>query len=517
VTATASLHQLSAPPSEVPIRHQVAYDGEAAARFLADRVPQAVMLCTPSILRQQTLVGDPLRSDVSVSYSAIGALIDQTGAFADIGRLIAAQYGADRALVMTDGSTGANQTAIATFARLAPDGVYLVDRQCHHSIPSDLTRSGLEWAFIDECAWDAKWDSPKPVTVSAVAEALETSPRTVAAVFLTSPGYAGQTADLKEIVATVRSLSPSTRIHVDQAWGSHLPWVPGMEQLSAMAAGADTASISLHKQAGALQPGAALLARDERVPKEALLAAYAERVSTSQSVIIAASVGASQHYLAQHGHRCFADVIALTAELKRLLATAAPKLTFFDEECPGPHDPTKLTLSLDSYATSGYKLRDDLEALGIVAEKASPNTLTFLVTLAATAADIRLAAATTAKLLAVAGPTQEASPLRLTNPYDVSDPYPAMSPTTALRHAWSSAQLVPAHGAAGKIAAERIEAYPPGIAIVFEGFRVSSAAIEWLEAVRGAGGCIIGRDPTLTTIRVYDDTAVQPHVAYGTS
>src|SRR5207302_1741686 len=99
---------------------------------------------------------------------------------------------------------------------------------------------------------------------------------------------------------------------------------------------------------------------------------------TSQSLIIAASVDASQRYLAEHGTDCFETVIHNTRELKEALRSELPALRFLDELRPGPHDPTKLTLLLDGYNVNGYEAADALERAGIVAEKASPNTLTFL-------------------------------------------------------------------------------------------------------------------------------------------
>jgi arginine/lysine/ornithine decarboxylase len=289
--------------------------GESLTALLRDEVPTLARFCTPSVLPEQEMILDPRESDVSVSWSRPGALIGHTGLFETTGRLIAGLHGADEAFVITNGSTGANQVALSAIARMA-DGMFLIDRQCHHSIPSALSAFGFDWAYIGTAAWDATWETPAPVTAAGVVEAIRAAPHRVVCVVVTSPTYAGESADLADIVSAVRHVDPFVFIHVDAAWFSHAPFIEKLSSLTAMAAGADTASISLHKQAGSLQPGAALLARTDRICREALDAAYSEIASTSQSLIIAASVDASQSYLAANGTRCFERVVRHTRELK---------------------------------------------------------------------------------------------------------------------------------------------------------------------------------------------------------
>jgi arginine/lysine/ornithine decarboxylase len=467
---------------------------------LRDDVPRMVRLCTPSILLEQEWLANVLASDVSVSYSRLGSLIGHTGTFACIAELIARLHGAQRALVVTSGSTGANKVALSAHARVAGDGIVLVDRQCHHSVPAALTEMAIDWAYLSGGRdWDATWEAPAPLSAAAVRDALRRHGR-VASIVVTSPTYAGECADLPAIVAAVRKHSDAL-VHVDQAWGSHLPWLPQLRDFAAMPAGADTASISIHKQAGCVQPGAAVLADTARIPGDVLDAAYAAEMSTSQSLPIVASIESSQTFLDTHGLECFAGLERRAALLAMRLRTLAPGLRFLADERPGPHDPTKVTFRLDGYQIGGYALADALEQAGIVPEKASPATLTFLVTLAATDREIERAASTTAALLEEAGP--RTSPLtRLADPYRLCSARPTVSPTAAMRAAHRRGVVVPAATSVGQIAAERIEAYPPGTAVVFEGFRIDATALDWLRSVRDAGGRIIARDPSLETVRI---------------
>ena len=56
--------------------------------------------------------------------------------------------------------------------------------------------------------------------------------------------------------------------------------------------------------------------------------------------------------------------------------------------------------------------------------------------------------------------------------------------------------------AVGKVAAEHVEVYPPGIPLILEGFRVSADAVDYLLEARDKGAPIVARDTSLQTLRV---------------
>jgi arginine decarboxylase len=75
-------------------------------------------------------------------------------------------------------------------------------------------------------------------------------------------------------------------------------------------------------------------------------------------------------------------------------------------------------------------------------------------------------------------------------------------PYYARRYAKSIGHEVPLRAAIGKVAAEEVEVYPPGIPVILEGFRASADAVEYLLAARDSGGSIVTRDTSLGTLRV---------------
>jgi arginine/lysine/ornithine decarboxylase len=88
------------------------------------------------------------------------------------------------------------------------------------------------------------------------------------------------------------------------------------------------------------------------------------------------------------------------------------------------------------------------------------------------------------------------------NPFSAIDDRPVMHPYAARRYAKSIGHEVPLREAVGKVAAEEVEVYPPGIPVILEGFRVSADAVEYLLEVRDKGGSIVARDTNLETLRV---------------
>ena len=88
------------------------------------------------------------------------------------------------------------------------------------------------------------------------------------------------------------------------------------------------------------------------------------------------------------------------------------------------------------------------------------------------------------------------------NPFRAIDDRPVIRPYHARRYAKAIGQEVPLDQAVGRVAAEEVEVYPPGIPVILEGFRVSEDAVRYLREARDLGGAIVARDTSLATLRV---------------
>jgi lysine decarboxylase len=267
---------------------------------------------------------------------------------------------------------------------------------------------------------------------------------------------------------------------------------------------------STHKLAGGLQQTGLLHWHEGRVDTELMEEAYREYVTTSPSYHLLASADAAVRTLAAQGEEALGRAIERTEELKAGLRVSLPDLDWMDDaawlrsvraHAPG-WDLVKTTIGLSRYRLSGYEVARALVDRGIVIEKAGVQTITLIATfqLADSAVPDTVAA-----LVDVLGGQVLPGGLRegLTgNPFAAIDDRPVMHPYWARRYAKSIGHELPLREAIGKVAAEVIEVYPPGIPVILEGFRVSADAVEYLLEARDKGGSIVARDTSLTTLRV---------------
>jgi len=463
--------------------------------------------CTPSILEDQERVEDFYASDVSISAGFFGTLVDHTGIFEEAERFAADAQGADRTMFSVHGSSGSNWIVLRALALERQDAVVLVARSIHHSVINALKAYGLDFRFLPT-PYEPRYEALLPPSVDQVVEGLRRAPEAVA-VFYTSPTYEGLTADTRGIVEAVHARSPHAMVVVDEAWGGHLHFHPALPE-SAMAAGADVCVQSTHKLAGGLQQTGLLHWHEGRVDTELMEEAYREYVTTSPSYHLLASADAAVRTLAAQGEEALGRAIERTEELKAGLRVSLPDLDWMDDaawlrsvraHAPG-WDLVKTTIGLSRYRLSGYEVARALVDRGIVIEKAGVQTITLIATfqLADSAVPDTVAA-----LVDVLGDQVLPGGLRegLTgNPFSAIDDRPVMHPYWARRYAKSIGHELPLREAIGKVAAEVVEVYPPGIPVILEGFRVSADAVEYLLEARDKGGSIVARDTSLRTLRV---------------
>ena len=277
-----------------------------------------------------------------------------------------------------------------------------------------------------------------------------------------------------------------------------------------MAAGADVCVQSTHKLAGGLQQTGLLHWHEGRVDTELMEEAYREYVTTSPSYHLLASADAAVRTLAAQGEEALSRAIERTDALKAGLRGALPDLDWMDDaawlrsvraHAPG-WDLVKTTIGLSRYRLSGYEVARALVERGIVIEKAGVQTITLIATFQLSEAAVP---DTVAALVDVLGPEVLPGGARegLTgNPFGAIDDRPVMHPYWARRYAKSIGHELPLREAIGKVAAEVVEVYPPGLPVILEGFRVSSDAVEYLLEARDKGGSIVARDTSLQTLRV---------------
>lgn len=267
----------------------------------------------------------------------------------------------------------------------------------------------------------------------------------------------------------------------------------GLTPPHALQAGADAMVTSAHKGLPAYSQGALILARTTRLDPARLEAGVEATATTSPAGSILASIDASRALLERDGQTLLGAAIAATAAARERLRHV-PGLVVLD----GPNiDPLKLTLLLSNTGADGNAVEQDLLSLGMPVESADRDVLIPIVTLADTPEGIsRLADAIADSIERHRGVSRA-----LVEPavYTV-DPLTVVPP----RHAFfAPTETVSIGEARGRVCAELIAPYPPGIPVIAPGEEITSAAIAALRQARSAGIRIAyAADPSLDTIRV---------------
>ena len=439
----------------------------------------------PGHKQRLDLVGDVVAGDVPL-YAGLDTMKLSAGVLADAEARAAALWGADVCRFSTGGSTHANQ-AIALAVGGDGDEV-VVSRTLHRSMLLGLVLAGLRPVWVRPDV-DAATGLPLGVPPAAVQAALQRHPG-ARAVFVGDPSYVGTVGDVAGLAEAAHS--HGVPLVVDAAWAPHFGFHPALPP-HALALGADVMVASAHKTLPAVSQAALLLARTERIDAARLDAGVEATATTSPAGAILASIDAARALLARDGRELLGEAIAATAAARDALREV-DGLAVLD----GAHvDPLKLTLVLAGTGADGNDVERDLLAAGLPIESADRDVLVAVVSLADTYAS--LDALTSA--LATSIERYRGAPRPLIGPaaYGI-EPIGGVAPRAAF---FAPATTVPIEAAVGRVCAELIAPYPPGIPVLAPGELIDATALGALHDARAAGLRVAyAADPTLATVRV---------------
>jgi lysine decarboxylase len=279
---------------------------------------------------------------------------------------------------------------------------------------------------------------------------------------------------------------------VDAAWAAHFGFHPGLPQ-HALALGADAMVTSAHKTLPAYSQGALVLSRGDRLDRSRLAAGADATATTSPAGSILASIDAARALLQRDGETLLGGLIALVAEARGRIA-AEPGVGLLD----GPDvDPTKLVVLLAGAGVDGTAVERDLVSAGLPVELADRDTLVAMVTMAD---DESTVAALVSTLVASVRRHRGAPRPAAGSAAWAVEPELVMSPREAF---FAPHRAVTADDAIGRVSAELVAPYPPGIPVLAPGERVTAESVAMLVAARADGVRIAyAADPTLATLRV---------------
>ena len=404
--------------------------------------------------------------------------------------LAAGLYGADRSFFLVNGtSVGLHALLVA----IAAEKQVVVPRNAHRSVLGGLILAGADPVYVTP-ELIPEFGLASGVAPAVIRTALENNPK-AAAVMAVSPNYYGITGDLQGYAEAAHRVDKP--LLVDEAHGAHLRFHPALPE-DAMACGADAAVQSTHKLGGSLTQSSVLHLQGQRIEQQGVAAALRLLQTTSPSYLLMVSLDLARRQLALRGKGLLDQALELSYGLRRRLSMIDGLRVLSPEHLPGGSslDPTRLVISVRRLGLSGYQVQQLLaERYRVYVEMADAAHVVAIVSIGAAPADC---AGLARAMEDIAVRERKTKPIPFLVPPD------SFTVLMKPREAWfAKFRQVPLDEAGGRIAAEIIAVYPPGIPVVNPGEKITGDVINYLKSVRKMGlSCHGLADPTLKTISV---------------
>ena len=460
-------------------------DGWLASTDAADRGALTPM-CTPGHKQRQDLTGAVVAGDTPL-YGGVDTIKHADTLLADAESRAARLWGADWCRFSVAGSTHGNQALALAVG--SPGQEVIVTRCLHRSLLLGLVLAGLRpvWVLPER---DPGTGLPGAVAVRTVRGALAAHPG-ACAVFLGDPSYVGTTGDLAGHADAAHEAG--VPLIVDAAWAAYLGFHPDLPP-HAIAAGADGMVTSAHKTLPAATQGALVFARTQRLDRARLDRAFEATHTTSPAGAITASIDAARALLARDGKQLCARLLQLVAIARQRLAEV-PGVAVLDGPGVDPGQAGRAARRRRGRRLRGRGRPDRRGNAGGTRRPGHDHP-------------DRHGRRHRGHGGAVHRETLVASIERHRGPPRRPEPSPAwsVSPQMAIppREAFFSPnETVTADAAVGRISAELVAPYPPGIPVLAPGEVITADALAALRTAKAQGGRIAyAADPALATFQV---------------
>ncbi|GAB3195851.1 ornithine decarboxylase [Geodermatophilus arenarius] len=439
---------------------------------------------------------DVFRSDV-LSLNGLDDRRESQGVVTQAEDLMADAVDADRAFFSTCGSSLSVKSAMISVA--GPGETMLVSRNAHKSVVAGLIISGIRPVWVHP-HFDAERQLAHPPEPEDVRRALDAHPEAKGMLLITPTDW-GTCADVAGVAEVLHGRD--LPLIVDEAWGAHLPFHPDLPAWG-MDAGADVVVTSVHKMGGAVEQSSVFHLRGDRVDPDVLKQREDLLGTTSSSALVYLTLDGWRRQMVEHGHELLGAAIERAGRVAEAVRGTAG-LRLMGREVVGPGmafdlDPLVLTIDVRELGITGYQAGDWLRAERHV-DVGSADACRISARLTHADDDATEATLVEALRALVDGAGSMERPPRV----DLPEPRAlelenAMTPRDAF---FGRVEQVPIAEAAGRVVAEMISPYPPGVPVLAPGERVSQEALDYLTSGVEAGMLVPdAADPTMKSLRV---------------
>ena len=407
--------------------------------------------------------------------------------------LAADAFGAAHAFLMVGGTTSSVQSMVLTACKRGDE--IILPRNVHRSVINALVVNGATPIYVNPDV-DKKLGIALGMKISQVEKAIEDNPDAVA-ILVNNPTYYGICSNLKKIVEIAHA--HNMLVLVDEAHGTHFYFGENMP-ITAMAAGADMASVSMHKSGGSLTQSSFLLTGPN------VSAGYVRQVinltqTTSASYLLLASLDISRRNLALRGKEAFEEVEKIAAYARNEINKIDGYYAYGEELINGDSiydfDTTKLTVYTLDIGLAGIevydKLRDEYDIqleLGDIG-----NILAYI--------SIGDRMRETERLVSALYDIRRRYKKDRTGLFDHEyiNPSVVMTPQEAFYA--EKEEMIPIRETNGRICTEFVMCYPPGIPILAPGERITQEIIDYIVYAKEKGCSMTGpEDETIERLNV---------------
>lgn len=406
--------------------------------------------------------------------------------------LTAQAFGAAHAFFMVNGTTSSVQAMIMSVCKEGDK--IILPRNVHRSAINTLIISGAIPVYVNPES-SQELGISLGMSLSEVKKVIIENPD-AKAILINNPTYYGICSNLKEITKLAHSYG--IKVLVDEAhgthfyFGSHLP-------VSAMEAGADMASVSMHKSGGSLTQSSILLIGED------MNEGYVRQIinltqTTSASYLLMSSLDISRKRLALHGEEIFKSVSEMAEYARTEINKIGDYYAYGKEIINGDtiydFDVTKLSINTFGVGLAGIEVYDILrDEYDIQIEFGDLGNILAYISVGDRKQEIeRLVGA----LSEIRRRYKKGQGEMLKHEY--INPVVAISPKEAF---YADKYSVPLNKSVGKICSEFVMCYPPGIPILAPGELITEEIVEYIIYSKEKGCSLIGtEDMEVNNIKV---------------
>ena len=388
--------------------------------------------------------------------------------------LAADAFGAANAFFMVNGTTSAVQSMVLTACKKGDK--IILPRNVHRSVINALILCGAVPVYINPQT-DQRLGIALGMALEDVRRAIKENPDAVA-VLVNNPTYYGVCSNLLEITRLAHA--HGMRMLVDEAHGTHFYFGENM------AAGADMASVSMHKSGGSLTQSSFLLTGP------GVNAGYARQVinltqTTSGSYLLLSSLDISRKNLAMHGREIFRRVCNMARYAREEINAIGDYYAYGRELVNGDtvfdFDETKLSVNTFELGLAGIEVYDILrDEYDIQVEFGDIGNILAYISVGDRVQELERLVSALSEIRR-RYKKDKAGMLR----HEYINPRVVRTPQEAF---YAEKESLPLRQSAGRVCSEFVMCYPPGIPILAPGEEITEEILEYI-AYAKAKGCFM--------------------------